>query len=174
MPHGNESLHKFKPMAAQHRVAADRESGDNAAPSAANGDADAMKTPDQIVADVEAGMWALGWTGAEVPLADEAEAIERLFDLLDKPWFCRRHNVQFNLSHAGAVPVIQIVKGEMLAATWRAHGHALVFQPAGDGAEERAGTLDCAISITCDFLDHARIKPSAVANGKPRRASALA
>jgi hypothetical protein len=165
-------LHKFKPLPARRKVAAVRESSDNGAPSAAIGEANAMKTPDQIVADVEAGMWALGWTGAEPADADEGHTIERLYELLDKPWFCRRHNVLFNLSQAGSEPVIQIIKGEMLAATWRAHGHALVFKPAGDGPEERAGTIDCAISITCDFLDHARIKPPA-ANGKARRASAL-
>jgi hypothetical protein len=132
-----------------------------------------MKTPEQIVADVEAGMWALGWTGADSQPADEAPILERLFTLLDKPWFCRRHNVLFNMSHAGAEPVIEIVKGERLAATWRADGSTLVFQPAGDRFEERAGTLDCAISITCDFLDHARVKPAA-ANGKAHHAGAAA
>lgn len=166
-------MHKFKSLPAEREVTAACESRDNEPPSAANGEANAMKTPDQIVADVEAGMWALGWAGAEVADADEGHTIERLYELLDKPWFCRRHNVLFNLSYAGSEPVIQIVKGEMLAATWKAHGHALVFKPAGDGPEERAGTIDCAISITCDFLDHARIKPAAAINGKARRANAL-
>jgi hypothetical protein len=116
-----------------------------------------MKAPDQMGMDVEAGLRADPWGSNAAPAGDEQ--LEQLYALLDRPWFCRRHNVLFEMRERGQQRVIHVTKAGMLAATWTVEGHTLVFRPAGDGAEERAGTLDCAISMTCDFLDHARIKP---------------
>ena len=123
--------------------------------------------------DADRCTWAQGWAGTEAKPTETGQ-IERLFELLDKPWFCRRHNVLFTLSQAGSERLIEITKGGKLAATWSAQGPALVFQPTGTGASERAGTLDCAISITCDFLDHARIKPPAASARNGRLVSAAA
>ena len=128
-----------------------------------------MKGPDQIGMDVEIGFGADPWRGGTGLPVREVD-LERLYALLDRPWFCRRHNVLFDLAERGQERVIHITKGGMLVATWTMQGHTLVFQPAADGHEERAGTLDCAISITCDFLDHVRIKPAASAAA--RRAAA--
>jgi hypothetical protein len=116
-----------------------------------------MKAPDQMGMDVEAGLRADPWGSNAAPAGDEQ--LEQLYALLDRPWFCRRHNVLFEMRERGQQRVIHVTKAGMLAATWTVEGHTLVFRTAGEGAEERAGTLDCAISMTCDFLDHARIKP---------------
>jgi len=152
-----ESLHEFKLLPAWRTETVNGESAPDQQLSAATGNADIMKAPGHMGVDVEAGLRPESWGTDASPAGDEQ--LEQLFALLDRPWFCRRHNVLFEMRERGQQRVIHIIKGGMLAATWTAEGHALVLRPAGEGPQERAGTLDCAISLTCDFLDHARIKP---------------
>jgi hypothetical protein len=115
------------------------------------------KIPEHVT-DVELGAGGEPWL-RERSVPEGEGQLELLYALLDKPWFCRRHNVLFELRDSGQRQMLCILKGGTLAATWTTEGAALVFCPANDGAEERADTLNCAISVTCDFLDHARVKP---------------
>jgi hypothetical protein len=116
-----------------------------------------MKIPDQVT-DAELGAGSEPWLGAGRAPESEVQ-LELLHALLDKPWFCRRHNVLFELRENGQRQMLCIMRGGALAATWTSEGASLVFCPVDDAAEERAETLNCAISITCDFLDHARVRP---------------
>jgi hypothetical protein len=47
--------------------------------------------------------------------------------------------------------------GNQIIATWTARGDTLVFS-VPSGTELRAEILDCAVSITCEFLDHTRAR----------------
>jgi hypothetical protein len=121
-----------------------------------------MKAPGHIGLDIEPALRAEPWGScAATPAGDEQ--LEQLYGLLDRPWFCRRHNVLFEIREHGQERIIHITRGGVPVAKWSLDRRSLVFKPAGEGVEERAGTLDCAISITVDFLDHARTKPAASA-----------
>jgi hypothetical protein len=125
-----------------------------------------MKAPELISADLE-GIGVERWIDAGAQPGG-AQRLQRLCTLLDKPWFCRRHNAAFEMRTHGQDQVVYITKAGQPAATWSERDRVLVFTPLAGGEEERAETLECAISITCDFLDHARTKP-AMASGAGRR-----
>jgi hypothetical protein len=142
------------------------ESGDKgAAFGCSTWKANAMKIPEQVT-DTELGAGGEPWLGGGL-LPEGNAQLERLYGLLDKPWFCHRHNVLFELRESGPRQMLCIMRGGALAATWTSEGQTLVFCPAGDGAEERAETLNCAISVTCDFLDHVRVKPKQASAAAP-------
>jgi hypothetical protein len=93
------------------------------------------------------------------PTERNSVGIQRLLHLLslvDRPWFRDRHNVQFTLETGGDGPVLRIARhaGPPIAR-WVARGETLVFTNA-IGDELRAQTLACAVSITCEALDHSR------------------
>lgn len=87
-----------------------------------------------------------------------ARGLNELHALLDRGWFCDRHSVRFELEMIADRPVLLLVRpGRQLIANWTARGDTLVFTMA-NGTEVRAETLDCAVSITCDFLDQAKAR----------------
>jgi hypothetical protein len=89
-------------------------------------------------------------------VAAGSQKLQQLHSLLDKPWFCDRHTVRFELETMGKDLSLHIVRpGDQVIASWTARGDALVFSTAG-GTEIRAEIIDCAVSITCEFLDQAR------------------
>jgi hypothetical protein len=79
-----------------------------------------------------------------------------LHSLLDKAWFRDRHNVRFELETIGGTPALLILRPEgKLIARWTPRGETLVFSTPS-GTEVRAEILNCAVSITCEFLDQSR------------------
>jgi hypothetical protein len=94
---------------------------------------------------------------AGAAIAAGAHKLQALHSLLDKAWFRDRHTVQFELE-AGQAPALLILRpGSQLIAKWTARGEALVFTTTR-GSEVRAEILDCAVSITCEFLDQAKAR----------------
>jgi hypothetical protein len=90
--------------------------------------------------------------------AGGAKKLATLHSLLDKGWFRDRHKVRFELETTGDGPVLLILRPErQLIASWIARGDTLVFMTAR-GTEVRAEVLDCAVSITCEFLDQAKAR----------------
>src|SRR5438477_13144807 len=87
-----------------------------------------------------------------------AQKLPQLHSLLDKPWFCARHTVRFELEPMEHGPTLLVLRpGNQLIAKWTARGDTLVFTTAS-GTEVRAEILDCAVSITCEFLDQTRAR----------------
>jgi hypothetical protein len=85
-----------------------------------------------------------------------AQKLLQLHALLDKGWFRDRHNVRFEIEPVGNGGALLILRsGSQLIARWTARGDTLVFTTT-NGTEVRAETMDCAISITCEFLDQTR------------------
>jgi hypothetical protein len=85
-----------------------------------------------------------------------AKKLATLHSLLDRAWFRDRHKVRFELQTMGNGPALLITRPEgQLLAQWTARGDTLVFTTAS-GTEVRAEILECAVSITCEFLDQAR------------------
>jgi hypothetical protein len=90
--------------------------------------------------------------------AAAGQKLRTLYSLLDKPWFRDRHSVQFELATTGQACSLLILRpGRQLIAQWTARGETLVFTTAG-GSEVRAEVMDCAVSITCEFLDQTRTR----------------
>jgi hypothetical protein len=84
------------------------------------------------------------------------QKLQQLHSLLDRAWFCDRHTVRFELETMGRDQSLHIVRpGDQVIASWTARGDSLVFSTAS-GTEIRAELIDCAVSITCEFLDQAR------------------
>jgi hypothetical protein len=87
-----------------------------------------------------------------------AQKLVELFALVDKSWFRDRHSVHFELDTMGSGPALLIWRaGRQLIAKWTTRGDALVFTTAS-GTEVRAEVLDCAVSITCEFLDQTKAR----------------
>lgn len=85
-----------------------------------------------------------------------AQKLLQLHAMLDKAWFRDRHNVRFEIEPAGSGPALLVLRpGNQLIAKWTARGETVVFT-ATNGTEIRAETMDCAVSVTCEFLDQAR------------------
>jgi hypothetical protein len=81
-----------------------------------------------------------------------------LHALLDKAWFRDRHTVRFELETSGHDADLLLVRpGRQIIAKWTARGDTLVFTTAS-GTEVRAEILDCAVSITCEFLDQTKAR----------------
>jgi len=93
------------------------------------------------------------------PLAAGAQKLAQLHSLLDRAWFRDRHTVSFELmaTGKGSATLLILRPGNQLIATWTARGDTLVFS-VPRGTELRAEILDCAVSITCEFLDHTRAR----------------
>jgi hypothetical protein len=93
------------------------------------------------------------------PLAAGAQKLAKLHSLLDRAWFRDRHTVTFELATTGkgSAALLILRPGNQLIATWTARGDTLVFS-VPSGTELRAEILDCAVSITCEFLDHTRAR----------------
>jgi hypothetical protein len=93
------------------------------------------------------------------PLAAGAQKLVQLHSLLDRAWFRDRHTVSFELvaTGKGSATLLILRPGNQLIATWIARGDTLVFS-VPSGTELRAEILDCAVSITCEFLDRARAR----------------
>ena len=92
------------------------------------------------------------------PLTAGAQKLAQLYALLDRAWFRDRHTVTFELTTAGKGSTLLILRpGNQLIATWTARGDTLVFS-VPNRTELRAEILDCAVSITCEFLDHTRAR----------------
>ena len=84
------------------------------------------------------------------------QKLRQLHSLLDRAWFCDRHTVRFELETMARDLSLRIVRlGDQVIASWTARGDSLVFSTCS-GTEIRAELIDCAVSITCDFLDQAR------------------
>ena len=84
--------------------------------------------------------------------------LRTLHALLDKAWFRDRHSVHFELATTGQGCSLLILRpGRQQIAQWTARGETLVFTTAG-GSEVRAEIMDCAVSITCEFLDQTRTR----------------
>jgi len=93
---------------------------------------------------------------AGASFAAGVQKLEQLHALIDRPWFCGRHAVSFELQGMGRDLAIALVRsGDRVIGSWTARGEMLVFTPAG-GPELRAEMLDCAVSITREFLERAR------------------
>jgi hypothetical protein len=87
-----------------------------------------------------------------------AQKLLQLHSLLDKTWFRDRHSVRFELEPMGQGSALLILRpGSQLIAKWTARGDTLVFTTAS-GTEVRAEILDCAVSITCEFLDQTKAR----------------
>jgi hypothetical protein len=87
-----------------------------------------------------------------------ANKLVQLHSLLDKPWFRDRHSVRFELQTMGNGLTLLIVRPDnQQIASWTARGDSMVFATTG-GTEVRAEILDCAVSITCEFLDQTRTR----------------
>src|SRR5262245_55296328 len=87
-----------------------------------------------------------------------AQKLEKLHSLLDRAWFRDRHNVRFELETVGNDPFLHIVRpGDQIIASWTTRADSFVFSTAG-GTEIRAEIIDCAVSITCEFLDQSRAR----------------
>jgi hypothetical protein len=87
-----------------------------------------------------------------------AQKLLQLHALLDKGWFRDRHNVRFEIEPAGNGGALLILRaGSQLIAKWTARSDTLVFTTSS-GTEVRAEIMDCAISITCEFLDQTRTR----------------
>ena len=91
------------------------------------------------------------------PATAGAQKLAQLHGLLDRAWFRDRHTVSFELAGKGSTALLIRRPGNQLIATWTAHGDTLVFAVPG-GTQLRAEILDCAVSITCEFLDHTRAR----------------
>jgi|SRR5690242_19221083 hypothetical protein len=93
---------------------------------------------------------------AGASLAAGMQKLEQLHALIDRPWFCGRHAVSFELRGAGRDMAIALIRsGDRLIGSWTARGEMLVFTSAG-GTELRAEMLDSAVSITREFLERAK------------------
>ena len=92
-------------------------------------------------------------------VAAGAQRLAQLHSLLDRAWFRDRHTVSFKLevSGKGSATLLLLRPGNQPIATWSARGDTLVFS-APSGTELRAEILDCAVSITCEFLDQTRAR----------------
>lgn len=87
-----------------------------------------------------------------------AQKLVELHALVDRAWFRDRHSVRFELETMGDGPALLLLRpGPQLIAKWTARGDTLVFTTAS-GTEVRAEILDCAVSITCEFLDQTRAR----------------
>jgi hypothetical protein len=93
------------------------------------------------------------------PASAGAQKLAQLHGLLNRPWFRDRHTVSFELTAAGkgSTALLILRPGNQLIATWTTHGETLMFS-GPRGAELRAEILDCAVSITCEFLDQTRAR----------------
>ena len=90
--------------------------------------------------------------------APSAQKLKHLHSLLDRAWFRDRHTVRFELETVGKGLSLHIVRpGDQVIASWTTRGDSFVFSTVG-GTEIRAEIIDCAVSITCDFLDQARAR----------------
>jgi len=92
-------------------------------------------------------------------VAAGVQRLAQLHALLDRPWFRHRHTVTFawEATGKGAAALLILRPGNQLIATWTARGDTLVFCTPS-GTELRAEILDCAVSITCEFLDQTRAR----------------
>src|SRR5258705_9083118 len=86
-----------------------------------------------------------------------AQKLVELHTLVDKAWFRDRHSVRFELETMEDGPALLLLRPDQLIAKWTARGETLVFTTAS-GTEVRAEILDCAVSITCEFLDHTKAR----------------
>ena len=87
-----------------------------------------------------------------------AQKLKQLHALLDRPWFCERHTARFELETIEKDLTLQIVRpGQQVIASWTARGNSLVFKTAS-GTEVRAEIMDCAVTITCEFLDQTKAR----------------
>jgi hypothetical protein len=93
------------------------------------------------------------------PLTAGAQKLAQLYSLLDRAWFRDRHTVSFELvaTGKGSATLLILRPGNQLIATWTARSDNLVFS-VPNRTELRAEILDCAVSITCEFLDHTRAR----------------
>ena len=90
-------------------------------------------------------------------LAAGAQKLQQLFSFLDRPWFRNRHAVAFELDGTGKGLTLSIVRpGNAGIASWIARGDTLVFTN-GSGTELRAELLDCAVSMTREYLEQTRV-----------------
>ena len=98
---------------------------------------------------------------ARQPVASPSPGARKLIELhalVDRAWFCNRHTVRFELETMGDGPALLILRpGRQLIAKWTARGDTLVFTTAS-GTQVRAEILDCAVSITCEFLDQTKAR----------------
>ena len=95
---------------------------------------------------------------ADSSIAAGAQKLQELHALFDREWFCARHSVRFELEGMEEDLSLHIVRtGHQIIATWTIRGESLVFATAC-GTEIRAEVMDCAVSITCDFLDQAKAR----------------
>jgi hypothetical protein len=95
---------------------------------------------------------------ADPSAAAGAQKLQQLHSLLDRAWFRDRHTVRFELETVGKGLSLHIVRpGDQVIASWTTRGDSLVFSTAC-GTEVRAEIMDCAVSITCEFLDQARAR----------------
>jgi hypothetical protein len=87
-----------------------------------------------------------------------AQKLLELHALVDKAWFRDRHSARFELETSGDDRALLLLRpGRQLIAKWTVRGDTLVFTTAS-GTEVRAEILDCAVSITCEFLDQTRAR----------------
>jgi hypothetical protein len=90
--------------------------------------------------------------------APSAQKLKQLHALLDRAWFRDRHTARFELEAMGKGLSLHIVRpGDKVIASWTTRGDTLVFTTAA-GTEVRAEIIDCAVSITCEFLDQTRAR----------------
>jgi hypothetical protein len=95
---------------------------------------------------------------ADPSVAAGAQKLQDLHSLFAREWFCDRHSVRFELEGMGNDLSLHIVRpGHQIIATWTIRGESFVFATAC-GTEIRAEVMDCAVSITCDFLDQAKAR----------------
>jgi hypothetical protein len=88
----------------------------------------------------------------------DQDTLLKLHALLDRPWFCARHDAQFKMGAIGREPALLICRPQdQVIAHWTCRDGVLVFATRRD-AMLRAELLECAVSITCEFLDRAKAR----------------
>ena len=93
---------------------------------------------------------------AATVLAAGVRKLGQLHALLDRPWFRDRHIVSFELQGMGRELTLALLRpGNRVIGNSSAPGDTLVLTSAS-GTELRAELLDCAVSMTREFLEQTR------------------
>ena len=93
---------------------------------------------------------------AATVLAASVRKLGQLHSLLDQPWFRSRHTVSFELHGMGRELTLALIRsGNRVIGSWTARGDTLVLTNAS-GTALRAELLDCAVSMTREFLEQTR------------------
>ena len=93
---------------------------------------------------------------AATVLAAGVRKLGQLHALLDQPWFRDRHTVSFELQGMGRELTLALIRpGNRVIGNWSARADTLVLTSAS-GTELRAELLDCAVSMTREFLEQTR------------------